>query len=299
MRNLIYACLIFTIITSCKDDTPEMEPLIINGLTYGNSNKTFEEANNNIIAALNGVAAIKIVAEIDHSANAVSVNETLLPTKVILFGNPALGTPLMQKNQLAGLDLPQKMLLFQDEDAQLKVAYNRTDYLAQRHGLAGVAALATIAGALSNFASAATTEQLVNAEVSVGLNEGIIIKNSTYSFEETYAKLVGIITKNENLKLIAELDHQANAASINLELRPTRLVVFGNPNLGSPLMQSMQTIGIDLPQKMLVFENEAGEIQVAYNDVAYLAKRHGITGNDDTLSTITDALNNISNGATN
>jgi len=276
-----------------------MEPLIINGLTYGNSNKTFEEANNNIIAALNGVAAIKIVAEIDHSANAVSVNETLLPTKVILFGNPALGTPLMQKNQLAGLDLPQKMLLFQDEDAQLKVAYNSTDYLAQRHGLAGVAALATIAGALSNFASAATTEQLVNAEVSVGLNEGIIIKNSTYSFEETYAKLVGIITKNENLKLIAELDHQANAASINLELRPTRLVVFGNPNLGSPLMQSMQTIGIDLPQKMLVFENEAGEVQVAYNDVAYLAKRHGITGNDDTLSTITDALNNISNGATN
>jgi len=276
-----------------------MEPLIINGLTYGNSNKTFEEANNNIIAALNGVAAIKIVAEIDHSANAVSVNETLLPTKVILFGNPALGTPLMQKNQLAGLDLPQKMLLFQDEDAQLKVAYNRTDYLAQRHGLAGVAALATIAGALSNFASAATTEQLVNAEVSVGLNEGIIIKNSTYSFEETYAKLVGIITKNENLKLIAELDHQANAASINLELRPTRLVVFGNPNLGSPLMQSMQTIGIDLPQKMLVFENEAGEVQVAYNDVAYLAKRHGITGNDDALSTIADALNNISNGATN
>jgi len=276
-----------------------MEPLIINGLTYGNSNKTFEEANNNIIAALNGVAAIKIVAEIDHSANAVSVNETLLPTKVILFGNPALGTPLMQKNQLAGLDLPQKMLLFQDEDAQLKVAYNSTDYLAQRHGLAGVAALATIAGALSNFASAATTEQLVNAEVSVGLNEGIIIKNSTYSFEETYAKLVGIITKNENLKLIAELDHQANAASINLELRPTRLVVFGNPNLGSPLMQSMQTIGIDLPQKMLVFENEAGEVQVAYNDPTYLAKRHGITGNDDTLSTITDALNNISNGATN
>jgi len=276
-----------------------MEPLMINGLTYGNSNKTFEEANNNIIAALNGVAAIKIVAEIDHSANAVSVNETLLPTKVILLGNPALGTPLMQKNQLAGLDLPQKMLLFQDEDAQLKVAYNRTDYLAQRHGLAGVAALATIAGALSNFASAATTEQLVNAEVSVGLNEGIIIKNSTYSFEETYAKLVGIITKNENLKLIAELDHQANAASINLELRPTRLVVFGNPNLGSPLMQSMQTIGIDLPQKMLVFENEAGEVQVAYNDVAYLAKRHGITGNYDALSTITDALNNISNGATN
>jgi len=81
---------------------------------------------------------------------------------------------------------------------------------------------------------------------------------------------------------------------VGLDLAPTRLVVFGNPNLGTPLMQSAQTLGIDLPQKMLVYENADGEVNVAYNDPAFLAARHGVEGNADVLTTITNALNNLS-----
>lgn len=305
MKNLIYLPFLSILFLACEEDVAVVsEPNIsdtlrTNGLIYGLSNKTFDEANTIIIDALNAIEPIKIVAEVNHTNNANLVNETLNPTKVILFGNPALGTPLMKKNQLAGLDLPQKLLLFEGEDAMLKIAYNSADYLAQRHGLEGVETLENIAGALANFAEMVADEQLISNTMPVNFMEGIVVKTSNNNFSDTFINLEEAITANENLRIIAVLDHQANAASINLDLAPTILIIFGNPNLGTPLMQNSQTTGIDLPQKMLVFENEDGAVMVAYNNPAYLVNRHGITGNEDIITTITNALDNLSNAAVN
>jgi len=140
-KNIICILFVSLILFTCKDDTESTtNDMEINGLAYANSDESFENANTIIIDALNAVAPIGIVAEVVHSDNAASVGQTLNPTKVILFGNPALGTPLMQKNQLTGLDLPQKMLLFADENDALKVAYNDVSYLAQRHDVGDVRA---------------------------------------------------------------------------------------------------------------------------------------------------------------
>lgn len=288
-------------LASCKDDeTPTPTSTInVSGLTYGNSNQSFSEANTLLIDALNAVEPIKIVAEVVHSDNATSVGETLNLTKVILFGNPNLGTPLMQQNQLAGLDLPQKLLLFVDDDEQLRVAYNDVSYLSKRHDVANVETINSISGALANFANMVSNEDLEISENSdVQAGEGIVIKNSQNSFDETYSKLIEVIDANENLRIIKELDHSANAATVNLALLPTKLIIFGNPNLGTPLMQKAQTIGIDLPQKFLVYEDANGSVNVAYNDPNFLATRHKITDNEDILTTITNALNNLSNAAT-
>ncbi len=94
-----------------------------------------------------------------------------------------------------------------------------------------------------------------------------------------FPKRLGV--RNEALQLVEQLDHSANARNVDLELNLTRLLIFGNPNAGTPLMQSAQTIGIDLPQKMLVFQDAKGLVTIAYNDTAYLAERHGITGQDE------------------
>jgi len=234
-----------------------------------------------------------------HSDNATAVGETLNLTKVILFGNPNLGTPLMQQNQLTGLDLPQKLLLFVNDDEQLRVAFNDVSYLDKRYQVGNVETTVTISGALANFASMVTDEPVAIVETSdIEPMEGIVIKSSQNSFDDTYSKLIEVINANENLKIIKELDHSANAASVNLELRPTKLVVFGNPNLGTPLMQNSQSIGIDLPQKFLVYIDADGTVNVAYNDPVFLAARHKITSNEDILTTITNALNNLSNAAT-
>ena len=122
---------------------------------------------------------------------------------------------------------------------------------------------------------------------------GIITKISKVSFEKTYEQLRAVIDNNPNLKIIGELDHQNNAASVDLKLNPTRIILFGNPRLGTPLMQNAQTIGLDLPQKILVYQEEDGTVKVAYNDPLYLKNRHGVTGQEAILEKISGALNKL------
>ena len=116
---------------------------------------------------------------------------------------------------------------------------------------------------------------------------------SQNDFETTCNNIKAIIEANENLKLIADLAHHQNAARVGLSLRPTHLFLFGNPNMGTPLMNESQTIAIDLPQKLLVWEGEEKEINISYNTPSYLAERHGISNNGPIIEKVAVALNNI------
>ncbi len=126
---------------------------------------------------------------------------------------------------------------------------------------------------------------------------GLITKISQVDFETTYSTLKSIIIDNPNLKLLFELDHQKNAASVDLELRPTRVLFFGNPKMGTPLMQNAATVGIDLPQKIIVFQEESGKTKVSYNDPQYLKSRHDIKAVDQILDKISGALDKITDAA--
>lgn len=128
-------------------------------------------------------------------------------------------------------------------------------------------------------------------------NNGLIIKESPFDFNTTYTKLRTIIDTNPNLKIILELDHSRNAASVDLNLNPTRIILFGNPKLGTPLMQNNPTIGIDLPQKIIVYADDNGTVNIAYNNPIYLKDRHDISGKDEIMNKITGALNTITDKA--
>ena len=126
---------------------------------------------------------------------------------------------------------------------------------------------------------------------------GLIVKSSPYSVEETETRFKQIL-EDRGLNVFATVDHAQNASGVGLELRPTRVVIFGNPNVGTPLMQCQQTIAIDLPQKVLIWEDEQGQVQLAYNDPQYLGGRHRLDGcGVEAIKTITGALNNLTNGA--
>jgi uncharacterized protein (DUF302 family) len=204
----------------------------------------------------------------------------------------------MQKNRLAGLDLPQKILVYQNDGKEVYAGFNNTTYLSTRHDLDGVETLSTIQGALTNLGTGASQDTIVPAENSMAeFKEGIITKTVNGSCDDAYSRLRAAIENNPALRIIAELDHQANAASVGLELGPTRILIFGNPNLGTPLMQNAQTTALDLPQKMLVWTDAEGIAHVSYNNPAFLVERHGITENENTLETITGALDKLSNVA--
>ena len=120
---------------------------------------------------------------------------------------------------------------------------------------------------------------------------------SENSFDETYEALKKSIKSKEPLTIIAELDHAENAEKAGMQLRPAKVIMFGNPKLGTPLMNENQEIGVDLPQKMLVYEDEKGDVYVVYNDPKILAENHGISGQDENLSKISEALKGLAEAA--
>jgi len=128
------------------------------------------------------------------------------------------------------------------------------------------------------------------------MDTGLIVKDSAQDVATTYAKLRTVIDNNPNLKILMELDHSANAAKVGLELEDTRIIMFGNPKLGTPLMQASPTTAIDLPQKIIVYATASGT-KIAYNDPMYLKSRHGISGADPILEKVNGALDAITNKA--
>ena len=275
------------------------EPNQVVGLSYAVTKKTsVDMVFTDLTARLAANENIGIVAEIDHAANAASVGRELRPTSVVLFGNPNLGTPLMQLNPRAGLDLPQKILVYQTNNKRTITAYNGTAYLGSRHGVEDAPTLPMIAGALHNLTATVSGSEVAVDEGTVERDAGIRTVPATGAVDEVYARLRAVIDGNPNLRIIAELDHQANAARVGLELSPIRLIVFGNPNLGTPLMREAQSVGIDLPQKMLVYQTADGGTEIIWNDPFFLAGRHGIPTTLPQLSTIAGALINIANAAT-
>ena len=116
------------------------------------------------------------------------------------------------------------------------------------------------------------------------------------SVADAVARLTAAIEANDKLRLMATVDHSAGAASVDLELPPTIELIFGNPALGTPLMQAARSAAIDLPQKMVITQADAG-VRVLHNDPAYVASRHGIAADMPQLAVTAGALQNLANVA--
>jgi len=128
--------------------------------------------------------------------------------------------------------------------------------------------------------------------------EGLTTIRSSHGPKETMNRLETTV-KAKGLTVFARIDHAAGAAEVGLPLRPTELLIFGNARGGTPLMQAGQTIGIDLPLKALVWQDEAGSTWLSYNDPAWLAKRHGFGHEiDAAVSAIAAALSGVARMAT-
>jgi len=122
--------------------------------------------------------------------------------------------------------------------------------------------------------------------------EGLITLASNFGPEETMSRLEKEIIA-QGIHVFARIDHTAGAGNVGLTLRPTELIIFGNPRGGTPLMQANQTIGIDLPLKALVWQDDAGKTFLSYNEPAWLARRHGVTGVERPITMMGQSLSSI------
>lgn len=108
-------------------------------------------------------------------------------------------------------------------------------------------------------------------------NKGFVSRRSEHPVEETVTRLKAVLAA-KNVTLFAEVDHSGEAARAGLTMPPTRLLIFGNPKAGTPVMLAAPSSAIDLPLKLLVWEDAAGAVWISWNDPAYLAARHDIPG---------------------
>jgi uncharacterized protein (DUF302 family) len=104
---------------------------------------------------------------------------------------------------------------------------------------------------------------------------GLIHLASRHSVDETLRRLEELL-KQKGVALFARIDHSGEAAKVGLEMRPTKLLIFGSPKAGTPLMQASPTVAIDLPLKALFWQDAEAKVWLTYNDPAYLQQRHGI-----------------------
>jgi len=100
--------------------------------------------------------------------------------------------------------------------------------------------------------------------------------------------------EKKGVKVIARVDHAKAAAGVGIEMPPLQLLIFGNPKLGSPLMTSNPTVGIDLPMKMIAWQDAAGQVHLAYNQPKWIAHRHGINDRAVAVAKLSGALAKIS-----
>jgi uncharacterized protein (DUF302 family) len=128
--------------------------------------------------------------------------------------------------------------------------------------------------------------------------DGLTTIRSSRGPKDTMNRLEAEV-KAKSMTVFARIDHAAGAAAVGLSLRPTELLIFGNAKGGTPLMQSNQTIGIDLPLKALVWEDASGVTWLSYNDPSWLAKRHGLGPEvEPAVSVMAAALNEVTKSAT-
>jgi uncharacterized protein (DUF302 family) len=126
----------------------------------------------------------------------------------------------------------------------------------------------------------------------------LTVKGSKYSVKETVDRLTAAL-KDKGITPVARVDHAAAAKGVGLELKPTEVLLFGNPRLGTPLMQANRHIAIDLPMKVLVWEDDAGKVWLGYASPETLKMRYKIEGRDDVLKTMAGALEAFASAAAN
>ena len=127
--------------------------------------------------------------------------------------------------------------------------------------------------------------------------QGLTTMPSRFGPQDTMNRLEAAV-KAKGMTVFARIDHAAGAADAGLSLRPTAVLIFGNAKAGTPLMQSVQTVGIDLPLKALVWQDTSGDTWLSYNDPTWLAQRHGLAGTETVVGMMTAALDAVAKAAT-
>ncbi len=212
------------------------------------------------------------IASIDHARLAKAEGVEMPASRVLIFSDPEINTPILEENVRAGLDLPFRVLSF-DQDDRPQIAYTDSQFLKVRHGLNDTQALNTFESKL--------LEVLNGLDAAPGptnglfADYGVIELRSPLSVLKAVERLSKAVMEQDDTVWFGEVDFAAEASHLGVELPDAVLLLFGGPAPGGVAMAGFPAIGLDaFCQKLLVYANEEGGSVVIFNDIAALAELH-------------------------
>ncbi len=150
---------------------------------------------------------------------------------------------------------------------------------------------------LPQFAAVVGSILLTTFTLNVHAGDGLVRLKSVSSVTDTADKLEAVL-RAKGMTVFTRINHAQGAKSVGLSLMPTEVVIFGNPKIGTLLMNCSPQVAIDLPQKALIQQDKDGQVWLSYNDPQYLAERHDIQGCEQPLKKVSGALNKFAQKAT-
>ncbi len=212
------------------------------------------------------------IASIDHARLAKAEGLEMPASRVLIFSDPEINTPILEENVRAGLDLPFRVLSF-DQDDRPQIAYTDSQFLKVRHGLNDTQALNTFDSKL--------LEVLNGLDAAPGptnglfADYGVIELRSQLSVPKAVERLSKAVMQQDDTVWFGEIDFSAEASHLGVELPDAVLLLFGGPAPSGVAMTGFPAIGLDaFCQKLLVYANEEGGSVVIFNDIAALAELH-------------------------
>ena len=267
--NLIKALFIISIITSftsCKENTPKK-------VTVEPSKNITQKVDDAVQQLEVEISDYKKVVSLDHHRMAAEVGVYTPPSIATIFSDAKIGINLVQENQLIALDLPFKVLCYAEPDTlNVKVAYTSAEFIQKRHNL-DPALLKDYNATMTKVIASFPKEMIVKTDLT-NVNEGFgtVSIKSDFDFTTTVENLRTIVMSQGDTKWFADVDYQKDASAMEVTIRPTTLLLFGGPAPGGKAMMTSPKIGLDaFCQKLLVYENENGEVWLAYNDIVVFA----------------------------
>ncbi len=215
----------------------------------------------------------KKIATLDHHRMAEEAGIYTPPAIATIVSNSKVNTTLIQENQLVGLDLPFKFLCYSESDTLVvKIAFTSAEFIQKRHDL-DAALLSDYHASMNTVLESFPQEMISVTDVSaVDEGFGIVSIKSDFDLATTVKNLRDIVMSQGDTKWFADVDYQKEASVLGIVLRPTTLLLFGGPAPGGKAMMTSPKIGLDaFCQKLLVYENESGEVWIAYNDIVAFA----------------------------
>ena len=268
MKALTLVLLSALVLQSCGDATSSSE-------SHSTEAKTIVAQVDDLTQQLQkSIGDLTTVVTLDHHRMAQEEGVYTPPSIATLFSDPKINTDLVQANQLAGLDLPFKVLCYAEADTlSARVAYTSAEFIQQRHDFS-TDALKDYKSGMDQAISSFQPDQISGTDLSkVVSGYGIVKIKSDFDYETTVQNLRDIVMSQGDTKWFADVDFRKEAAAYNVDLRPTILLLFGGPAPGGKAMMTSPKIGLDaFCQKLLVYQNDNGEVWVAYNDIVAFAE---------------------------